>query len=75
MMDLQLIKLFVDSILSQKFLMCSALSDLSLMHNHYAVSMLNCPEDMKDTLGEQCKLRLGELQAAMLMTQIGRAHV
>ena len=33
-------------------------------------SRSNCPEDMKDTLGEQCKLRLGELQAAMLMTRI-----
>ena len=38
--------------------------------NAFSKALENCPEDMKDTLGEQCKLRLGELQAAMLMTRI-----
>ena len=37
--------------------------------NAFSKALENCPEDMKDTLGEQCKLRLGELQAAMLMTE------
>lgn len=38
--------------------------------NAFSKALENCPEDMKDTLGEQCKLRLGELQTAMLMTRI-----